>query len=121
MMTQHTTTFRRTVNQVIAANSEYDDATDLDLGDAVHVERDGYEDLGIERIRENKISVMHTYKQRGDLMRNPEIVFNTSDDEWLPVEFRQDPIHHQHNDDGVDCGDFIRTWARNLDNQGFTQ
>ena len=114
-------TFREVINQVVAANSDHTDAADLDLGDAVRVERDGFEDLSIERIRENKVSVMHTYKQRGDLMRDPEIVFDTGGDEWIPVEFRQDPMHHEHNQNGVDCGEFLQTWARNLDNQGFTQ
>ena len=114
-------TFHEVINQVVAANSEHTDTADLELGDSVRVERDGFEDLSIERIRENKVSVMHTYKQRLDLMRDPQIVFDTSNNEWLPVEFRQDPRHHQHDPDGINCGDLLRSWARNLDNQGFTQ
>jgi len=115
-------TFRQTINQVVAANSDHNDTTNFDLGESVRVERDGYENLSISRIRENKVSVMHTYKQRHDLMRDPEIVFDTEGDEWLPVEFRQDSMHyHEHNQNGVDCGDFLQSWAGNLEFQGFTQ
>lgn len=97
----------------------YDSAQDMEMGDHIKVEVDGFEDLSIEKILENKLSVMQTYTQRGDLMRDPEIVFDVSGDEWVAIELRMDPHTHMIDDNGVDEDGFTELWNKNLRDQGF--
>lgn len=92
---------------------------ELELGEAYTIQADGFMDLTIEKISENRLSVAHYFKQRGDLMRDPEIVFDISDEEWTPVEFRTDPHTHDYNENGLEIDDFLDMWNRNLRNQGF--
>lgn len=47
---------------------------------ALTVESDSFEDLTIER-HGDELTVMHTYTQRGDLMRDPEVTFELQEDE----------------------------------------
>jgi hypothetical protein len=54
-------------------------------------------------------------------MRDPEVVFSIVDGEWVPVEFWQDPTFHQHNEDGIDIGNFLDTWNGNIQAQGFVE
>lgn len=98
----------------------YDDPTDVPINENITLERTGYMDLTIERVRETKISVAHYHTQRGDLMRDPEIVFDFAGDEWTPVQYTQDPRIYQYNEDGLeDIDNFATRWNQNLKNQGF--
>jgi len=88
------------------------------------------------------ISVMHTYTQNGDMMRDPDVeiecVWDEPDNRWrfLPVSYRQDGlgIFHEHVKPGEDsrgflinrkgvqdlCG-FCYKWSANLNHQGFVE
>lgn len=92
---------------------------EMSLTESYTIEVDGFMDLTIEKIYEEKIAVTHYYTQRGDLMRDPEVVFDISGGEWIPVEYRQDPGIRQQDMDGLDLGGFLETWNKNLRNQGY--
>jgi len=92
---------------------------ELEPGEGYTIEADGFMDLTIEKIAENRLSVAHYFKQRGDLMRDPEIVFDISDGEWTPIEFRTDPHTHDFDETGLEIDEFLDMWNRNLRNQGF--
>src|SRR5690242_16730291 len=98
---------------------------------------EGYIPLSIERIGQNEfgreqISVCHYGEQDGDLMREPEMVFELVENQALPTYFRNDytgteqfvyqPLGGRW---GVrpglrrDLASFADTWFRNLREQGF--
>jgi hypothetical protein len=106
----------------------------------LHVE--GYMRLCIENVGINLccgprggalISVAHYYEQNGDLMRDPDLVFEIIDGEWWPISYRQDNLGLFQ--EAVWCDDssrvmvrqklvrdlksFARQWDRNLKEQGF--
>lgn len=86
------------------------------------IESEGYEDLTIEKLAGNRISVAQTYTQRMDVMRDPEIVYEIEENgNWKPVEYQQDPGIYEHNSDGLDLGGFIEQWDENLQKQGFIE
>lgn len=76
------------------------------------------------------VSVCHYYEQNGDLMRDPEMVFDM--ETWEPLYYRQDGIGREQyvyqppNERRayrprlrVELRTFAQTWARNLREQGF--
>jgi hypothetical protein len=80
------------------------------------------------------VSVAHYTEQNGDLMRDPEIVFEIgSDGKWSPVSIQMDYTGYYREavytgDDGKlylrpalvkDIAAFARIWDRNLKGQGF--
>ena len=82
------------------------------------------------------VSVMHFYEQHGDLMRDPDMEFEIDDQGvWHPISYRQDSLGgmmqeavFQDPDTGKvlirpklvrELKTFMRTWSRNLDEQGF--
>ena len=100
----------------------------------------GMVDLIVETWYENKIlkvSVCHYYEQNGDLMRDPEMVFNVHLDlhgTTFPAYFRQDgtfaredEVFFEENGKKLyhpkmlkSLKSFSRTWAANLKAQGHT-
>ena len=94
---------------------------EMEVNENYTVEVDGYEDLTIEKIDEDEVSVAHHYVQRGDLMCDPEIVFRVKDGEWTPIEYTQHPSIYQKDAEGLDIGGFVDTWDRNLRDQGFVE
>lgn len=74
------------------------------------------------------ISVAHYYEQNGDAMRDPEIVFEVTEQGWEPVSYLQDGlgIYREAVSDGTvspllvaDLKAFARMWDRNIVAQGF--
>jgi hypothetical protein len=82
---------------------------------------EGFEELTIEKIGPNRVSVAHHYVQRGDLMYDPEIVFHIDNGVWRPVRYTQHPHIHQHNPDGIELDGFVEQWSENLRLQGFVE
>lgn len=100
----------------------------------------GMMDLSVETWREEnvlKVSVCHYYEQNGDLMRDPEMVFNVHLDlhgTTFPAYFRQDgmfaredTVFFEENGKKLyhpkmlkSLKSFSRTWALNLRAQGHT-
>ena len=94
----------------------------MEINEHYTIESEGYEDLTIEKIGDNRLSVAQTYTQRMDLMRDPEIVYEIEDDgNWKPVEYQQDPGIYKRDMDGLSMDGFIQTWDKNLEQQGFIE
>lgn len=95
---------------------------DMCLSESYTIEGDpGFMDLTIEKVSENRLSVAHYHSQHGDLMRDPEVVFDTSTDDWMPVEYHQDPQFHHQNSAGLELGGFVETWDTNIQKQGHVE
>jgi len=99
----------------------YESPLDLDVNEAITLEVEAMMDLTIERVGETRLSVNHNYIQMGDLMYDPEIVFEVDGDQWTAVEYTQHPHLYQHDESGLpEAQSFAdRTWDRNLRAQGF--
>lgn len=96
------------------------DITEMAINESFRIERSGFNDLIIEKVGDDRLSVAQVYTQRGDLMRDPEIVFDLSDGEWTAVEYQHDPVEYQHDESGLpDVQRFAGTWNTNLRKQGF--
>src|SRR5260370_35989736 len=121
-------------------------------GEAIRVEAEGFMPLCIECIGVSPhgegmvlVSVAHYGEQNGDLMRDPDMVFDVSSSEdcplgwasgnWRPVSFRND--YTGTLQEAVFVGEkgqvmirprllkelreFARTWDRNIRAQGFVE
>ena len=84
------------------------------------------------------IAVAHYYEQNGELMRDPEMVFEVNPDssgDWEPVSYRQDNLGMYQEAVFVDDNGkvmlrpklvrelkaFARQWDRNIAEQGFVK
>src|SRR5262249_8604460 len=105
----------------------------------ITVEAEGFMRLVIEHVGRGPrggvlVSVAHYYEQAGDLMRDPEVLFEVlpHDGGWYPGSYRQDNlgIHHEAVPWAGDTlvtdstlarniAAFARQWSANLDAQGF--
>jgi hypothetical protein len=104
----------------------------------IRLEAPGFMRLVIEHIGHGPrggdlVSVAHYGEQNGDLMRDPEIVFEVVSGEWHPVSIQQDYVGSYREavfvgEDGKvyvrpalvrDIAAFARIWDRNLKHQGF--
>ncbi|MDR5657668.1 hypothetical protein RH831_10820 [Halodesulfurarchaeum sp. HSR-GB] len=110
----------KTIKEILDS-LEAESPEELELGEGYTIKADGSMDLTIEKIAEHRLSVAHYFKQRGDLMRDPEIVFDVSDEDWTPIEFRTDPHTHDYDENGLGINDFLNLWNRNLRNQRFVK
>ena len=110
---------------------------------AVRLTVNGYMPLSIESIGTSAdgnrlIAICHYGEQNGDLMRDPEMVFEihtyASSDMAEPLSFRNDYMGimqevYRYNDDGKkthvnaklkqELRSFARAWFKNLKDQGF--
>ena len=109
-----------TIKKIIEL-SEYESIEEMELNDQIEVTGGpAFMDLTIEKVYEHRLSVAHYYIQRGDLMCDPEIVFNIANDEWVPVRFTNHPHIENWDENGLDGhDDFINQWDENLEDQGF--
>jgi len=98
----------------------------LKVGNEFHLKienGEGYQPLSINVIGVGLVSVAHTYVQYGDLMYDPEIVFNVNM-RWLPVSFTQSGTgYHAEAGNGryLVLGGFDKVWARNIKHQGYIE
>lgn len=112
-----------TIKKIIRAVG-YDGVDELDVNELIEVENEPFMEINVELLADNRLSVAHYYTQRGDLMSDPEIVFDISGEEWTPIEYTQHgvPNIHQHNPDGLnDASGFVDDWDDRLDDQGFVE
>ena len=93
----------------------------MGINESYTVEVPGFNDLTIEKVSHQQISVAHHYVQRCDLMCDPEIVFRVENGDWIPIEFTQHPRVYQRDEDGLQLNGFIKRWDRNLRQQGFVE
>lgn len=108
-----------TIKQIIEI-AGYESVDDMEVGDRIKVEGGSYMDLTIEKVFSDQISVAHYYTQRGDLMSDPEIVFEIYETHWIPIRYTQHPNVHKYDEDGLpDVKKFAEMWSSNLRRQGF--
>lgn len=112
---------RMKVVQEILAQFGIHSIEQMDVNESYTVEVPGYNDLTIEKVGQQQISVAHHYVQRCDLMCDPEIVFRVENGEWVPIEYTQHPRVYQRDEDGLQLNGFIERWDRNLRQQGFVE
>ena len=104
---------------------EFEGASTEEMGvhDALRYSRDGFYDLGIEKVGDEELLVGQYFTQRMDLMRAPEVVFDTSggNGDWTPVEYTNHeslPQVYRRDESGVDgLGELLDTWESNLRGQ----
>ncbi|MBO4898620.1 MAG: DEAD/DEAH box helicase family protein [Clostridia bacterium] len=81
--------------------------------------------IHINKLSANTMSISHTYEQNGDLMYDPEMVFEIDFENKAlkPLEYRQDNMGiHQiagENAAAQELSSFARQWFDNVGNQGF--
>jgi hypothetical protein len=94
---------------------------EMELNESYTIEMEAVNDLTVEKVGKNVISVGQYYTQRMDLMSDPEIRFRVENGEWTPTEFTQHPRIYQYDEDGLDLDGFPTQWSKNLRKQGFVQ
>ena len=109
------TDFKQTI---ISTVNQHGESIDSDFALDIDADSNAVMDLNIER-HGNELIVCQYYYQRGDLMRDPEVRFRVEADEWVPISYRQDPSVRQYSADGTEIAEYLQTWARNLQSQGF--
>lgn len=109
-----------TIKEIINLHG-YDSVSDIPVGEHIKLHVTGYEDLAIEKLTEDTVSVAQYYEQRGDLMADPDIVFRVNGDDWIPIEYTHHGLgRYSYNESGLPQLDgFIKTWDRALKRQGF--
>lgn len=97
----------------------------LQQGEEFHlkVENTPYMPLVVEVVYGGRVSVLHYYKQMGDTMYDPEVVFEIVGRQWRPVEYTQHNlgIYENYEDEASPRGlqTMCRQWVRNMQAQGF--
>ena len=100
--------------------------------DYIRFESDVYEPLYIERLSDNMIAIAHTFTQMGDLMYDPEMVFEVDPNtkELHPLSYEQSDMaiyQRVYSDPGNpatkntklerELNSFFKSWSQNLDLQ----
>lgn len=109
----------RSIKTILAATGRR--AKSMEIGDSVSVEPDSTAlmPLIIEKTSKGELSVGHFHSQEGDLLADPEVVFDIEGEHWVPIRFRQDPHLERIDHTGLDLGDFLRIWDKNLRRQRY--
>jgi hypothetical protein len=95
---------------------------EMKVNESHTISQEVFMDLTIEKVAEDRLSVMHSFTQNKDLMRDPEIVFDVAGNEWTPVVYQQSPNLYREDEDGLpDVGAFADTWDTTLRKQGFVE
>lgn len=122
---------QRLITQIAAKHG-----LDLSAEEAhLRLEQNGYMPLVIEKIGQYRVSVAHYFRQNGDSIADPDVVFFTGYSEWVPIEIQQVMGFHRYAELAVDEGSierfaprgqadlalFTNQWARNLKQQGWLE
>lgn len=127
--------FRKNFTKVVEVGGKIAETQDLSIGRVlldivknnggdiqdenlyVKVKREGYEDLYVERLDNTHVAMAHTRIQNGDVMFDPEVVFEIREGQLIPKTIETSP-YPQHEIKPND--EFLKTWSENLIDQGFT-
>jgi len=124
------TTDSETMNGVLGdllANLGFESVSDMELGEAYHIDMEDtpFMDLHVEKTRPDRLSVTHYVESRGDLCRDPEVVFKQDGEQFIPVEFQLDNLlggKYEHDENGIEgMGEYLDSWGRNLQTQGHVE
>lgn len=103
---------------------------EMDPGELYEVPGNGdaYEDLAVEKIRPDRISLAHYHKRNGDLCRDPEAVFALTDDGELQLirHLIQNglAVKDDYDEDGITDPAItvaVNEWGERLHHQGHVE
>lgn len=143
LIASSTHTFPEAIRSALAAAGQLDEFNQAVTEDGhfhARLELQPWMPLSIETIGRacsgaNRVAVMHWFIQNGDLMRDPEIVFEVyatdAQERWVPCELTQHPVGYYgdaYNETGMVLMpqkargflDVANKWARNIHEQGWT-
>lgn len=109
----------QSVKSILATRGIASDSLAVDQMISVDLDSQAMLPLVLEKVGEQELSVAHYWKQNGDLMRDPEVVFDISSQDWIPVRFVRDPDTDEFDPAGIDAREFLEVWDRNLRRQGY--
>jgi len=110
--------FHEVIIQILN-NNDRENEFEMNVRDYIKLEDEVFTALVIERVTDKYLSVAHHKKQNGDIMIDPEIVFDISHDPWLPVAY-ESGLQYEEDPDGIQVDDLVEVCG-NLDKQGFTE
>jgi len=101
----------------------------------LRLEQNGYMPLVIEKIGQYRVSVAHYFRQNGDSIADPDVVFFTGYSEWVPIEIQQVMGYSRYTElaadettierfaprGQADLASFVHQWARNIKAQGWLE
>lgn len=108
------------INEILAQLG-IESVAEMDVNESYTLEVEGHNDLTIEKIGPQRLSVAHHYVQRGDLMCDPEVVFEIEDGLWTPIEYTQHPRVYERDESGLNLSEFLSRWEQNIRRQGFVE
>lgn len=86
----------------------------------------GFMTLSLDKIGSNSVAMAHYYEQNGDLMVDPEIVFDidSKNKTLTAVSYQQDGMgiyktYEQDSDEQDNCNSFVDTWFNNISTQAY--
>lgn len=96
----------------------------------LRLESQGFEPLSVEWVGEDQVSVMHTFTQNGDLMRDPEMVLALDSEKGtaqaISYELSSLGIYQEVSTEKggnaklqKDLNSFLSDWLRNIEHQGY--
>ncbi len=96
----------------------------------LRLEFQGFEPLSVEWVGEEQVSIMHTFTQNGDLMRDPEMVLALDSEkgtaqaisyELSSLEIYQEVSTEKGGNAKLqkDLNSFLSDWLRNIEHQGY--
>lgn len=104
------------------------DVYEMPVGFSLHLKSPGYMDLVIERLSRLRISLSHYGEQNGDLMADPNMEVELAPDRgWVrPLSYQNDYAGFYQSIEAdpnprleKELVDFLGTWLKNLEEQGF--
>jgi hypothetical protein len=79
----------------------------------------GHDDLVMEKVGPDRLSVAH-HTVRGECrVRDPEVVFRVEGGTWVPIECTRRPSIHRYDATGIEMKTFLRQWSERLRENGF--
>ena len=86
----------------------------------------GFMTLSLDKIGSNSVAMAHYYEQNGDLMVDPEIVFDidSKNKTLTAISYQQDGMsiyktYEQDSDEQDNCNSFVDTWFNNISTQAY--
>ena len=119
-MNNKTVSNMKTVTEILSVFG-VESVDEMNVNEKYSIDGGAFMDLTIEKVSDERLSVAHFFSQGEDRFSDPKVVFDTSNDEWVPVMYTQHPIVHQHDEEGIEASAFIEKWDNNLEKQGFVE
>lgn len=86
----------------------------------------GFMTLSLDKIDSNSVAMAHYYEQNGDLMVDPEIVFDidSKNKTLTAISYQQDGMsiyktYEPDSDEQDNCNSFVDTWFNNISTQAY--